>query len=203
MLELYYVANTRAGRARWMLEELEVPYALVHVNVKEKENRTPEYLATVHPHGHVPALRDGDRVMFESAAICLYLADKFPDKKMAPPVGSIERMAYYQWIVYSISELEVPIAAWEKHSQYVPEGQKLDPIAEAARHKFRDCAEVLTRHVETREYMLGEHFSAADVMVASVLNWARVAGLTKDHAVLEAYRKRCIARAAFQRSRAD
>jgi glutathione S-transferase len=186
-----------------MLEELEVPYALVRVNVKERENRTPEYLATVHPHGHVPALRDGDHVMFESAAICLYLADKFPEKRLAPPVGSIERMAYYQWVVYSMAELEVPIAAWAKHTQSLPEGQRLDVVADEARKKFRDCADVLTRHLETRTYMLGEQFTAADVMIAGVLNWARVVGLTQDLPVVEAYRKRCIARAAFQRSRVD
>src|SRR4051812_24127370 len=83
-LKLFYVPQTRAGRARWMLEELGVPYAIEKIDVQAKQNQSPEYLEKVHPLGHVPALHDsdGDVTMFESAAICMYLADKFAEKKL-------------------------------------------------------------------------------------------------------------------------
>ena len=89
-MKLYYAPHTRASRPRWLLEELGVPYELVRVDVAHQENRQAPYLL-INPLGHVPALVDGDMTIIESAAICMYLADKFPEKKMAPAVGSPPR----------------------------------------------------------------------------------------------------------------
>ena len=98
-LKLHYVPQTRAGRVRFVLEELGVPFELLRMEAKD--TKSPEYLK-VNPLGHVPALVDGDTTVIESAAICMYLADKFPEKKLAPPPGTPERAAYYQWIVYAM-----------------------------------------------------------------------------------------------------
>ena len=78
-MKLYYTPRTRSSRPRWMLEELEIPYELVRVDLSAGEHRKPEYLA-INPYGAVPALVDGEVKLFESAAICAYLADKHPDR---------------------------------------------------------------------------------------------------------------------------
>ena len=88
-----------------MLEELDVPYEIVLIDFERGEHKSVEY-RKIHPHGQLPALEDGTLTMFESAAICAYLADKFPDKRMAPALGTIERGMYYQWMFYSMAALE-------------------------------------------------------------------------------------------------
>ena len=103
-MKLYYAPQTRAGRVRWMLEEIGAPYELVRLDMSKGDHKKPEYMK-IHPHGAVPALADGDLAMFESAAICAYLADKFPEKRLAPPVGTPPRGLYYQWMIYSMATL--------------------------------------------------------------------------------------------------
>ncbi len=205
-LKLFYVPFTRAGRARWMLEELGVPYEIEKIDVKAKQNKTPEYLEKVHPLGHVPALRDSDNdvTMFESAAICMYLADKFPDKQLAPPVGTPARAHYYQWMVYSMSELEPTVTVLAGLNK-VPEEQRDAAAVEAARGKFNNAASAIKRHLEARayEYMLGHEFTAVDVMTAGVLGWAKILGALENQPELLAYVKRCTSRPASQRSRAE
>jgi glutathione S-transferase len=204
-LKLFYVPFTRAGRARWMLEELGVPYEIEKIDVQAKQNQSPEYLEKVHPLGHVPALHDsdGDVTMFESAAICMYLADKFAEKKLAPAFGTPARGPYYQWMVYSMSELEPTVAALATLAK-IPEAERNAAAAATKKAKFVAAASVIQKHLARRgfEYMLGAEFSAADVMIAGVLGWARVLGALEDPELL-AYLKRCTSRPAFKASRAD
>jgi glutathione S-transferase len=204
-LKLFYVPMTRAGRARWMLEEVGVPYEIEKIDVKAGTNRTPEYLSRVHPLGHVPALHDsdGDVTMFESAAICMYLADKFPEKQLAPPVGSPARAHYYQWMVFSMAELEPPVAAISRLVK-PPEAERDSKALAEARAKLAAAAGVIKQNLaQGREYMLGAEFSAVDVMIAGVLGWAKVLRELEDQPELLAYVRRCTSRPASQRSRAD
>lgn len=202
MVKLYYVPQTRAHRARWMLEELGVPYELVRVDVAAKQNKTPEYLA-IHPHGHVPAIQDGGMTMFESAAICLYLADRYPEAGLAPPPGSVERGPYYQWMVYAMSELEPTIAAVGLHTRMLPEAERVPALADRGRRLFGECARVLKDALRDRPYLLGERFTAADVMIGGVLGWAKVLGLLEDQPEVKAYLKSLTERPASKRARAD
>jgi len=89
-MKLYYSPQTRAGRPRWLLEEIGAPYEIASLDLKKGEHKQPEYMK-IHPHGAVPALIDGDLALFESAAICMYLADKYPEKKLAPALGTPAR----------------------------------------------------------------------------------------------------------------
>ena len=123
-MKLYYVPNTRAHRCRWLLEELEVPYELHRLDLAAGEHKQPPYLE-LQPHGAVPVLVDGETVVFESAAICLYLADRFPERGLAPRAGDPARGAYYQWLVYSISELEPPVALTFAHKVRLPEANRV------------------------------------------------------------------------------
>jgi glutathione S-transferase len=178
-MKLYYAAQTRAIRPLIMLEELGVPYEIVLIDFKGGEHKGVEY-RKIHPHGQLPALQDGTLTMFESAAICSYLADKFPDKRMAPALGTVERGMYYQWMFYSVAALET---------------YALD------RERMKESYQVLDGILGTQEFILGNKMTAADVMVGSGVVWidARHKMLV-DFPALEAYTSRLIARPSFQRA---
>ena len=196
-MKLYFTPRTRSTRPRWMLEELGVPYELVTVDLAAKQNREPGYLR-VHPLGQVPALVDGDATVFESIAICMYLADRYPERGLAPPVSSPLRAPYYQWLLLCPSVIEPAIGRWAQHS-----GEVAEPEREKARARFAEAADVLTRALATGEHMLGDSFSTVDVIVGSNLHWARRVGLLDGRDVLSGYVDRLLARPAARRAFAD
>jgi glutathione S-transferase len=178
-MKLYFAPQTRAIRPLIMLEELEVPYETVLINFKAGEHKSNEY-RKIHPHGQLPALQDGTLTMFESAAICSYLADKFPDKRMAPALGTVERGMYYQWMFYSMAALEA---------------FALD------RERMKECFLVLDRALTGGEFIVGNRITAADVMIGSAVIWLDARHhLLDDFPSLDAYAKRMIARPSFQRA---
>jgi len=180
-----------------MLEELGVSYELVTVDLAAKKNREPDYLR-LHPLGQVPALVDGDVTVFESIAICMYLAERYPERGLAPPVSSPLRAPYYQWLLLCPSVIEPAIGRWAQHS-----GEVAEPEREKARARFAEAADVLARVLATGEHMLGDSFSTVDVIVGSNLNWARRVGLLDGRDVLSGYVDRLLARPAARRAFAD
>jgi glutathione S-transferase len=198
-MQLYFAPRTRAIRPRFLLEELGVPFEIVSVELSKGQHKQPDYLE-IHPHGAVPALVDGGVRMFESAAICLYLADKFPAKKLAPAPGSPERAAYYQWMVYAMATLEPPVVQYFLHSRVLPEDKRSAVVVEENKKRFDEIARVLTRALSSKEFILGAHFTAADVLIGSILIWVKSLGLLEDHPALQAYTARIEARPAYQRA---
>jgi glutathione S-transferase len=182
----------------FLLEELGVPYERVLVDLGKGENKTPQYLS-IHPHGWVPALVDGDTIIHETAAICLYLADRHIDRGLAPPQASPERGAYYQWIVYSVATLE-PCLADVYLQLERPLEQRDEAVLRSGRERFAASAQVLTRALTDGPFLLGEHLSAADVLVGAMLVWAGALGLLHEHPVLQAYAGRIASRPAFGRA---
>ena len=201
-MKLYHAAQTRSVRPRWLLEEIGAPYTLVRLDMSKGEHKSPEYMK-IHPHGAVPALVDGDLTLFESAAICAYLADKFPEKHMAPAVGTPARGLYYQWMFYTMATLEPPVIEVVLHTVMLPEAQRSAAAAEAGRTKFTQVAQVLEQALAGKSFILGDQFSVADVMVGSTLGWAQMMGILSGHPVLEAYVGRLATRPAFQLAQAD
>ena len=199
-MKLYYAPQTRAGRPRWLLEEVGVPYEIVPVDLAQGEHKKPEYMK-IHPHGAVPALADGDLVLFESAAICMYLADKYPEKKLAPAVGTPARGLYYQWMIYTMATLEPPVVQIFLNTVMLPEAERSAAAVEKGKTQFAEVARVLSNALATRPYILGEQFSAADVMIGGMLGWASMMDLLSDQPTLQAYVKRVTDRPAFQRAR--
>jgi glutathione S-transferase len=196
-MKLYFAPRTRATRPRWMLEELGVPYEIVTVDLDAKENRQPGYLR-VHPLGQVPALVDGDVTVFESIAICMYLADRCSERGLAPPVSSPLRARYYQWLLFCPSTIEPAIGRSAQHGGDVTEAER-----EKARARFAEAADVLTRALAAGEHMLGDAFSTVDVIVGSNLNWARRVGLLEGRDLLSGYVDRLLARPAARRAFGD
>jgi glutathione S-transferase len=180
-----------------MLEELGIPYEIVAVDLDAKANLEPGYLR-VHPLGQVPALVDGDVTVFESIAICMYLADKYSERGLAPPVPSPLRAPYFQWLLFCASTIEPAIGRSSQHGGEVTEAER-----EKARARFAEAAEVLARTLGTGEHMLGDRFSTVDVVLGSTLNWARSVGLLEGRDVLSRYVERLLGRPAARRVFSD
>lgn len=191
-LELYYAPSSRAGRVRWLLEELEVPHTLVRVDLKAKSDA----LRAVSPLGKVPVLAIDGAPMLESTAMLVWLADRFADRGLAPALDAPLRAAYLQWHAYVPITIEPPLLSlWDA---------SLDEAAKAAaRAKTLEALAVLAAaFADGREYLLGA-FSAADCAAGQVTGWARSAGVLDAFPALRDYGRRIAAREAYKRSRAD
>lgn len=194
---LYFAPGTRATRIAFLLEELGVPWQKVTLNLSQREHKTAEYLA-LNPNGVVPALKDGDTVVFESVAIALYLADRYADAGLAPSPDSPLRGPYLSWMVWSMTTLEPPIG--EVYTERLkPAEQQSAAFIAAALERFRASAQVLDGEI-VGPYLFGDSFSAADVMVGCVLAFAGMLGMLDGHERLRDYAARITARPAFGRA---
>jgi glutathione S-transferase len=197
-LKLYFAPRTRASRPRWLLEELGAPYELVTLDLAKGEHKQPEYLA-IHPLGSVPALADGEMTLFESAAICLYLADKFIDKGLAPAFGSPARGPYYQWMTYAMATLEPVVVEYASHTALLPEEKRSPEAAAKAKERYEQVSRPLFAALAKGPFVLGDALSAADLLLASIINWARGLKLPVD-AAGEAWLAALKARPSFRRA---
>ena len=159
-LTLYTHPMSRGRMARWMLEETGLPYTAEILEYGTTMKST-EYLA-INPMGKVPAIRHGDTVVTENAAIALYLADLVPDKNLAPPVGSAERGPYYRWISF-MGPLEQ--AMMSKHGGVTPE-----PMS-AGFGSVEDVTNALDAAIGDRDFIVGDHFTMADLLVSAYIGW--------------------------------
>ena len=163
-LTLYHAAPSRSSITRWMLEEIGEPYDIHLLSLNKGDNRAPEFLA-VNPMGKVPALKHGDVVITEAAAICAYLADEFPRAKLNVPVGDPRRGVYLKWLFFGPSCIEPAII------------DRAAPRKEEARRgmlgygDFDTVMDVVAKAVSKGPYLLGEQFTAADVVIGSGLRW--------------------------------
>lgn len=171
-IQLYSMAyQDRSDRVRWLMEELQIPYQDIFLKKKNGDLNTLEY-RKLNPLGRVPTIIDGDNVLYESAAICLYLADKYQSKvKLAPDFNSSERAEYLQWMVFSTASLECVVA-----KMFYLDG-KTEEIKNAELSYIKDQCEILKLAIEPllqkQEYFLKSGFSAVDIMMAAVIPGAR------------------------------
>ena len=195
MITLYEFAPTRSIRARWMLQELGVPFEAVTVNLLAGENHAKWFL-DLNPAGKLPALVDGDIVLTESVAIVLYLAEKYPEKGLVP-TDPAERAQMYRWLMFAATELEQPLWRISKHSALYPAAKRLPAEIPLARADFVPMAQVAEDHMESREFVVGNRVTAADFVLAYTLDWANEVGLLDDCPRLGDYLERM-----YQRPRA-
>jgi len=201
-MKLYHQPRTRSSRVRWLLGELglDAQAEIQRVNVFTGEGRKPEYLA-VHPHGFVPALEEDDGVLIESSAICLYLVDRYGEGKLAPPPGTFARGKYFEWMVYVPATVDPCLETIMFHTVFLPESHRLPILVERAKKKWAEKIQPrLSSAVERGPWILGDDFTAADVVVGSALAWARMAGVLEDTRPLAAYIERCSSRPAFTKA---
>jgi glutathione S-transferase len=193
-LTLYHAAPSRSSIVHWMLEELGEPYDLHLVSFKKGENLQPAYLA-VNPMGKVPAVRHGDVVVTEAAAICAYLADEFPDARLNIPVGGRRRGLYLKWLFFGPSCVEPAIMDRAYPRREAP------PRAALGYGDFETVMDVLAKATAAADpYLMGEQFTAADVVIGSGLRWATMFKLIPERPEFGAYLARLEQRPALQRA---
>ncbi len=179
-LVFYTHPLSRSRLARWMLEETGLPYEdrILEFGTTMK---APEYLA-INPMGKVPAIRHGDLVVTENAAICAYLADLVPDRRLAPPAGSRERGSYYRWLFFLAGPTEAMVTA--KYTGVFA------PARGAGYGSEDDVLRVLEQALEGRQHLAGDHFTAADLYMASLLGFYLQTGAIESRPAFAAFAQR-------------
>jgi glutathione S-transferase len=193
-LVLYTNPQTRGRVTRWMLEETGKPYRTELLQA-DTTMKAPEYLA-INPMGKVPALRHGKTVVTEWAGICLYLADAFPEAQLAPPVGDPLRGPYYRWILFAAGPVEAAVSDKMLGVVVPPEQQPAIGYG-----NFDRTMSVLERAVGDREYLVGDRFTTADVVVGSHIGFGLQFGHIDKRPAFERYWQCLAARPAAKRAR--
>lgn len=192
MITLYHAPRSRASRFIFLLEELGAPYELKEVDIRRGDGSGALDSANPHPHGKVPVIRDGDSVIYESAAIALYLTDKFPQNGIGPLVGDANRGAYLTWLAYYAGVME---PAWM--SAFMKWEVKRGT---AGWVKTDEVMELVNGTLSKQPFLLGEKFSAADVLVGTTFKLFMGSPLLAKTDLLEAYVNRITTRPAYIRA---
>ncbi|MFZ1110626.1 MAG: glutathione S-transferase family protein [Rhodomicrobium sp.] len=192
---LFYTNPMSRGRiVRWMLEELGQPYRTEIIQYGP-QMKSPPY-TDINPMGKVPAIRHGDAIVTEVAAICAYLADAFPEAELAPPPGSRERAPYYRWLFFAAGPVESAIV--NKSLGFEPPAERRAMVGYGCE---ADLLNALERAVSASEYLAGSRFSAADVYLGAQIGWGLQFGLLERRPAFEAYFNRIKDRPAAVRAR--
>jgi len=191
---LYTNPMSRGRIARWMLEETGQPYK-VEVLDYASTMKAPAYLA-INPMGKVPALRHGDAVVTETAAICAYLADAFPQAKLAPPPGHRLRAPYYRWLFFTAGPIEAAISNKTLGFVVPPDRERMIGYGNIAL-----ALDTLEAAVSRGNYLVGDSFTAADVYVGSAIGFGMMFGGIEKRPVFEKYWQRISTRPASLRAK--
>ncbi|MFP6562211.1 glutathione S-transferase family protein [Paraburkholderia sp. B3] len=191
-MKLYGFPGTRAQRALWGLHEVDADFEYVSVNLLQGEHKQPEFLR-INPAGKVPVLVDGDLVIPESAAIVLYLAEKYPEKALLP-VDLEARAQVYRWTLFAVTELEQPLWRITRHAFLYPPDKRLPADIELAREDFKAMAAILEKHLEGRQFLVGDKLTVADCVMVYLIDWANEIQLVDGFPGLQAYLERLYAR---------
>ena len=194
-LTLYHASPSRSSVALWMLEEVGQPYDIKLIRLSAGDNMKPDYLA-INPMGKVPALRHGDTVITELAAICTYLADEFPDKKLNVPIGTPQTRRLSQMAV-----LRAGLSgAGDDRPRCSAQG------GSAPRHarlwRFRHHDECIAKAVEKGPWLMGDQFTAADVVIGANIRWGMMFKMIPERKEFADYAARIAARPAAKRAEA-
>src|ERR687893_1436755 len=186
-MKLYYNPRSRAAIAKWMLDECDAEYEIVYIDFEKSEHKAQEFLE-INPAGKLPALVDRDSRIFETAAICLYLGDKFPEANLAPKIGIPERGRYLSLMVYSTSQLEPAMGDALMGLKTLPQRGWTD---------FETAQDVIEGELGDGAYLFGEWFTAADVMIGSMFVWQQLwSGRPSERSRISAYVERLLSRPA-------
>lgn len=181
-------------RVAWLLEELSREYKHVILDPTLNENKSAEYLA-LSPTGKVPALQDGDLTLFESAAILEYLADKHD--QFFPEIGSIDYYEAKQWNYFVVSNVDPQVARVFACDVFYEQNETTQHIRSLALDQIPRFFSVLEKNLSQNEFLLGENFSIADILLATSLNYIRHSTILNDYPHLNAYHRKCTSRPAY------
>jgi glutathione S-transferase len=187
MMQLYWSPRSRSFTALWLMEETGQPYERVLTDISKGAQKKPEYLA-INPMGKVPALRDGEATLAEATAICAYVAERYPEAKLAPPLGDPLRAKFLYWLFFAPGMVQIATKI------------EINSVA-AGWGDAQRVFDVLDAALAKGPWILGENFSAADIAIGSALNFSvRLFKMVTSRSSFDAYIARCVARPAFQRA---
>ena len=194
MITLYHRSKTRSSRFIFLLEELGAPYQIKTVSVRSADGSSAADPANPHPHGKVPAISDDGVTVFESAAIALYLTDKFPKNGIGPLIGDPKRGPYLTWLAYYAGVMEPAFLSKFTNTPVPRPMAGWVDVEEAMAH--------VNAALAAGPYLLGETFSAADVLYGTTFAMFGQSPLMPKSAAVDAYVKRVIERPAYARAMA-
>ncbi|KAF1034128.1 MAG: Glutathione S-transferase GST-4.5 [Herbaspirillum frisingense] len=203
-MKLFYYPSNASMAPHILLEECGQPFELAYVDRHQSANKSPDYLK-LNPNGLIPVLIDGDLVLYESAAICLYLADRYPEQQLAPALGTPERARLYTWLMWLTNTFQATLTAYFYPERWVEEGnaagaQQVKARAEA---KIATLLDQLEAQLEAGggPWLLGAHYSVLDPYALMLCRWTRgFAQPARARAGIGEYLQRVLARPAVQRA---
>lgn len=176
MLQLHYYPGTAAMTPHILLQEIGVPFELVLVDRMADAHKTPNYLK-LNPNGLIPVLTDDELVLYETAAICLYLCDKYPAARMAPALGSVERAHFYKWLIWLTNTLQASLIVYFYPERWVVEGNAAGAaeVKAQAQRKVGTLLDQLDDELARHggPWLLGENYSALDPFAMMLCRWTR------------------------------
>ena len=204
MLQLHYYPGTAAMTPHILLQEIGVPFELVLVDRMADAHKTPDYLK-LNPNGLIPVLTDGDLVLYETAAICLYLCDRFPAAGLAPALGTVERAQFYKWLVWLTNTLQAALILYFYPERWVVEGNAAGAaeVKAQAQRKISGLLDQLDGELARHggPWLLGESYSALDPYAMMLCRWTRgfSSAPARSRVHLGPYLQRVLARPAVLR----
>lgn len=191
-MKLYTNPQSRGARVSWTLAELGVACETVLLDMSKGEHRSDEF-RKISPLCQLPVFEDNGQVIIESGAICVYLADKYPEKNLGPGTQPAE---YFQWCFYCFGSLEPALIGLLVHTRYLPEERRSAFAAEMHQEQLNKVLDHLESHMNGRDFLLGERFSVADILVGGTLRWGQDRVPADRYPNLVAYIGRLAARSA-------
>jgi glutathione S-transferase len=193
-MKLYWCKNTRAFRIAWLLEESGLDYERVALDLRDETSKNDPAFRAVSPMGKVPALEDGPARICDSGAICIYIADQYPDARLGPPVGHADRGRFLQWVTFTNSVIEPAMLERVAKLESKPTSYGWG--------SFDLMLATLREGLAKGDWLLGENFSAADVLVGTAAHFLKQFRLIGDDPAIGPYIARCSSRPAWQRAQA-
>ena len=197
-VKIYHVQGTRSVRVIWLCEELQVPYEIESIDFSQTFRQSPEWRAKS-PTGKVPAMDDQDFTMFESGAMLQYVLDRYGNGRLMPKPGTPKSAMYLQWCWFAEATFARPLGDIAHHTVMKPEAERIPAVVEDARSRALSCLDAVNDTVGKTEFLVGDTFSAADIMMGYTLMLAdRFKVLENDHPNARGYFERLGSRDGYQ-----
>ncbi len=187
MIRIYHAPRTRSVRVIWLCEELNIPYEVVTIDFSREYRASDEWRA-MHPQGKVPVMEDGDITIFESCAMIQYLLDRYGDGRLQPEAGTEAAAHYQQWCWFAESSFARPLGDMIHHSRLRPAHERIPGVVEDARLRAEPCLAATDQHLVDRDYLVGDTFSGADIIMAWTLSLAKMLELFDEESAPNAWR---------------
>ncbi|MGE0596105.1 MAG: glutathione S-transferase family protein [Hyphomonadaceae bacterium] len=189
-LKLYEFAVTRSSRVRFTLLELGLPFE----SIEGRDVFHHPDVAAIHPLSKLPAFRDKGRPLFESAAICTWLADSHPEAGLVAPSGRWERALHDQWISFALTEIEAFLWHSARNLFILPEAERLPAVFPQNEAAAKRGLAVLENELKDKNWLIGDRFSLTDIIVSYDVCWSQILGMTEGMPRVNAYAERILAR---------